>query len=352
MQTTFHASNMANRSMRTARHGQANGGDVPGATNHWPVPGAFTLVELLVVITIIGILIALLLPAVQAAREAARRSQCSNNIKQVCLATLTYEQTWGALPAGACLVPMNWDGRAATVLYRGSILVRLLPYIEQQGLYEKFDLGKTYIENQTFPGTSTYLSSAVISAYICPSDESPNLDLSDQGYYAGKYNYAASVGSGAMGDSGPYSCSAYSQWNTYAQHAYGALSASGPFCRNDNSCRLAEITDGLSSTIFFGEVVAACNNNQRRGWVHSDTTQGSVSTIFPINYDTCNKTATDGCHADNNWNISFGFKSRHPGGAQFGFGDGSVHFLSQSIDHWNFQWLGAKADGKIVAIPD
>jgi prepilin-type processing-associated H-X9-DG protein len=307
----------------------------------------------LVVITIIGILIALLLPAVQAAREAARRSQCSNNIKQVCLATLTYEQTWGAIPPGANLVPLGWDGTGtANGLYRGSILVRLLPYIEQQPLCDNFDLSQNFIENQTFHGTSTLLSSAIVSTYVCPSDESPTLDLSDQGYKAAKYNYAASKGSGAMGDSGPYSCGTYSEWNTYAQAGYGAFEESGPFSRVTKYCRLAEITDGLTNTIFFGEVVAACNNNQRRGWVHSDTSHGSVTTIYPINYDTCNKTATDGCHADNNWNISFGFKSRHPGGAQFGFGDGSVHFLSQTIDHWSYQWLGAKADGKIVTILD
>jgi prepilin-type N-terminal cleavage/methylation domain-containing protein/prepilin-type processing-associated H-X9-DG protein len=313
---------------------------------------AFTLVELLVVITIIGILIALLLPAVQAAREAARRSQCSNNVKQMCLATLNYEQVWSTIPPGSCLVKFNWDGTQATVLYRGSILIRLLPYIEQQALYDNFDLGKKYIETQTFPNSSKLLSSVAIPTYLCPSDESPMLVESDLGYSAGRYNYAASKGPGAMGDSGPFSCPTYSQWNNYALATYGALEEAGPFSRSDKAYPLAAISDGLSNTIFFGEVVSACNNNQRRGWVHSDTSHGAASTIYPINFDSCSTSAADGCHADNNWNISFGFKSRHPGGAQFGFGDGSVHFLSQTIDHWNFQYLGAKADGKIVTIPD
>ena len=112
------------------------------------------------VITIIGVLIALLLPAVQAAREAARRTQCSNNLKQITLAVLNYESVWKTLPAGAYLVPSDYNGYApypGAAMYRGSILIRLLPHIEMQSLYDMFDLGKNYVETQTYPGSTSLL---------------------------------------------------------------------------------------------------------------------------------------------------------------------------------------------------
>ncbi len=323
--------------------------DPPSTIRHPKV--AFTLVELLVVITIIGILISLLLPAVQAARGAARRMQCSNNLKQIGLATLNYESVWKTLPAGSYFVPMSY-WVTGDVQYRGSIMIRLLPYIEQQALYDQFKLGLDNVESQTFSSSTTLLSSTVVPAFICPSDESPPIDP-DTG--TAKYNYAASGGSAGQGDNSGCSCSTFGQWNNYALSAYGEPRGnSGPFNLDSSSVPLSAIKDGLSNTIFFGEGVSACSSSQRQGWVHSNSTQARATTIIPINFDTCNtfSSSVDGCHKDCNWNAEFGFKSRHSGGSQFSFGDGSVHFLSESIDHWNFQYLGAKADGHIAAIPD
>ena len=128
----------------------------------------FTLVELLVVIAIIGILIALLLPAVQAAREAARRMQCSNNLKQIGLALHNYHTTNKAFPPGAFWVCPEGE------LWRGSILIRLLPYIEQQPLYDQFDF-TVPTDGQTEANTGTLLVANIVPPYVCPSDTNEGL---------------------------------------------------------------------------------------------------------------------------------------------------------------------------------
>jgi len=309
---------------------------------------AFTLVELLVVITIIGILISLLLPAVQAAREAARRAQCANNLKQIGLATLSYENANGTLPAGAYLIPNNWDG-SVPALYRGSVLIRLLPYLEQQALYDQFDF-KTEVDNQTLSGTSTLIGVTVLAAYVCPSDSYPSII---PGNNRAKHNYAASMGPTSLTNNESCPCSMYSTWNQSALATFSSSgTGAGVFYRNSINNPISAIHDGLSNTIFFGEILPACSGHQRSGWAASNNGQGFTSTLVPINYNSCDDSASDGCHQSCNWSSEIGFRSSHPGGAMFAFGDGSVHFLSEGIDYQNYQYLGAKADGKAAQIPD
>ena len=321
----------------------------------------FTIVELLVVITIIGILISLLLPAVQAAREAARRTQCANNLKQIGLATLNYENTWRILPAGAYVASPDWSD---WTVYRGSILIRLLPYIEQQALYDQFDLTRQ-TGDQTLSGSATPIGTTIVAAYVCPSDSYPSIITdSNTGYppaiiNRAKHNYAASCGPTALGANSGCDCETYLTLNQTAASLgvsapmYRPGTNAGVFGRNSVSNPLSSIRDGLSNTILFGEVLPACSATQRNGgWSASNNGQGLTSTLVPINYDTSDDSSPDYCHRSYNWNMELGFKSSHPGGAQFTFGDGSIHFLSENIDYGNYQYLGGKADGQSARIPD
>ena len=310
----------------------------------------FTLVELLVVIAIIGILIALLLPAVQAAREAARRMQCSNNLKQIGLALHNYHDTNKCFPPGSFWYGLDYAN------YRGSILIRLFPFLEQQPLYDLYDFsnpGGVTIDNQKLPDSNDLIQSTVVPVYVCPSD---NRQLVVNGRALS--NYAASIGPTTHGNNSSCSCSEWQSWNEYAPDPWGGRYGSstnfaGPFFRYpvNTQTRVADCTDGLSSTIYFGEVRPTCSAHHSGGWGNSNNGQGLTATLIPINYDTCERDYDHGCNSYCNWSTELGFRSRHPGGAQFLFGDGSVHFLPETIDHWNYQYLGGKSDEHTAEVP-
>jgi prepilin-type N-terminal cleavage/methylation domain-containing protein/prepilin-type processing-associated H-X9-DG protein len=296
----------------------------------------FTLVELLVVIAIIGILVSLLLPAVQSAREAARRTQCANNLRQIGIALNGYDSQYASFPPGSF-----WSSAGD----RGSILIRLLPYVEQQAIFDRFNFNAV-IDNQTMPD-GTLIGAIMISAYNCPSDQNSTLRNG-----LAIHNYSASAGPTAHIDSPNCSCPGWNSWNAYALSPYESVpNFAGPFHRRGGSTKRAQVRDGLSNTIFFGEVLAACSIHTQQGWARSNNGNGLVATMVPINYNSCDASASDGCKRPCNWNTELAFKSRHPGGAQFVFGDGNVRFFPESIDHWNYQYLGAKADGKPVVMP-
>ncbi len=309
----------------------------------------FTLVELLVVIAIIGILIALLLPAVQAAREAARRMQCSNNLKQIGLALHNYHAAVGAFPPGSFWLYSS-DGSAPL---KGSILIRLLPYLEQQPLYDQFDFTQLHVDWQTMPG-GEYIQSNLVPTYICPSDNHPGVLA--EGHKRALHNYAASSGPTRHGNNSNCSCAEWTAWNNYGLAPYGSMTDfAGPFIRYPVSTRERDVLDGLSHTIFFGEIRPLCSGHGDNGWATSNNGQGLTSTLIPINYDSCDRTpadSSDNCGRICNWSTELGFKSAHPGGAQFLLGDGSVHFLPETVDHWTFQYLGGKDEGEPAQIPD
>jgi hypothetical protein len=302
-----------------------------------------TLIELLLVAAIIGTLVALVLPAIQSAREASRRSSCLNNLKQIGLGITGHEAAKKLFPPGAI-----WDRWQPPDIRRrhGSLLVHILPYIDQQALYSSFDFSQLDIDAAVFPGTNDRIGAKIVPTYLCPSDD-------HHGMYGGVavHNYAASNGPTEVYNNPNCSCS-----NPYDSRFVMAplddeKNFAGPFTRLGVQTKAKQITDGLSNTVFVGEVRVGCSVHARAGWAHTNNGSGYCTTLIPINFDTCNDFAPDPCHRPCTWNTDVGFKSAHPGGAHLLFGDESVHFVHEGIDMQTYQYLGAKADGHAFSAP-
>jgi prepilin-type N-terminal cleavage/methylation domain-containing protein len=307
-----------------------------------PVPArsclGFTLVELLVVIAIVGVLVALLMPAVQQSREAARKNTCRSNLRQIGIALQSYTDIHSVLPAGAYFYSFGSYSN-------GSILVRLLPFLEQDSLYREFNFDRPPVDNQV-ASTGKLLAARTVPVYRCPSDGWAGWKNSAVSFSS----YAASNGSVARINNGSCSCANPPPWNSLALSPYDdPTNFSGPFSRRGIHVRPKDITDGLGKTIFFGESLPECSIHARQGWVSSNNMQGFASTIIPINFDSCRESGDQGCRRYCNWNTETGFKSRHPGGAFFLMGDGSVDFLSEAVNMRLFQFLGAKSDGSTTS---
>lgn len=314
----------------------------------------FTLVELLVVIAIIGILVGLLLPAVQAAREAARRMQCSNNLKQIGLSMHNYESTFKRFPSG------NLAGPSFSVGL--SVHARLLPYMEQAAMYQMVDFNFAFNH-----ANNNNARLQRVPTFMCPSDNFTQLPVT----LGGPNSYYANSGTNILAGSPP---------TLSSDPNFGMPECNGVYYR-ESKVRPADIVDGLSNTVAFSERIAGDGNNSISTPI-SDTFQPGT---YPANADE----ARAQCLAVNVQDLSRqGFSnvgapwlqayhsttlyyhvlgpngrscmyppgriattasSRHTGGVQAAACDGSVQFVSNSIDLLIWRALGTRSGGESIA---
>jgi prepilin-type N-terminal cleavage/methylation domain-containing protein len=320
----------------------------------------FTLVELLVVIAIIGILVALLLPAVQAAREAARRAKCVNNIRQIGIAFQSYHDARKYYPQyHNAVVPTgktasDYHNSAGYTTWIGPTwAISIMPYIEEQALYDSFI---NHLITQKLPLTSLAagkLLRTIVPGYVCPSNETAaNPILEDRldgtgtspRFGLGLY-YAVS-----MGPTHPDACSfcpvtpAPSPTNYCCQgNNYGTTpqdNSTGLLGRSNGKRKFKQVADGLSKTFLAGETLPEQCFYQAAYVVNLSLTGTSI----PLN--TFQKCFQAGCHS-----TGCGFKSSHPGGAHFVMIDASAQFIAESIDYQVYNSFGTRAGGESFPLP-
>jgi len=347
-------------------------------------PG-FTLVELLVVIAIIGVLVSLLLPAVQAARESARRMSCSNNLRQVALASHNYHSAYGRFPAGyqsfptadgsapawTQIDPVTWDAGPGWGWAAG-----LLPFIEGNSLADQLRFDRPIWDPANRPFVTTTLP-----VFLCPSatggdqpfevldDSGAPLAIGGQTIELGRSHYVASHGQescwGECGSAatGEIFSNIYTSATTIVTiDGDAGRVADGPFYRNSDT-RFRDVTDGTSQTIFFGEHSSALSEKTWVGvipgafthprftspengsdaaatltLVHAGPSGGELDItgspiIHPINFPT--------------YHVGQMF-AEHVGGGMVGFGDGSVRFVSETVDLVLFAELSSMNEGEVI----
>ncbi|MBW3543856.1 MAG: DUF1559 domain-containing protein [Planctomycetes bacterium] len=269
------------------------------ALRHRRLRGGFTLIELLVVIAIIAILIALLLPAVQQAREAARRTQCKNNLKQIGLAIHNYHEQFGTFPMAS-----HWRGK----FY--STFTAILPQIDQSPLFGTYNPAVSYSN----PLNRDALS-RVVPAYLCPTMVNPrNAPNAACGEFLAASSYAVSSGS---------------------ESAWGPVHNGAIIGHDKGATRMRDLIDGPSSTLLVGELNYGLQNYNFTSGPCSGQHRGGV-TAWGIGYPGYSIASTVGVFNSKRLITGFAefetFRSDHIGGAHFCLADGAVRFLSENID--------------------
>ena len=325
----------------------------------------FTLVELLVVIAIIGILVALLLPAVQAAREAARKMSCGNNLKQIGVALHTYHENFKQMPPTGIF---HWtrqsnNGFRWRPSTKGGDLIKLLPFMEQDPIYKQLDFTMAgaartpaEFEEQVNPLTGVFYRAEVIPNFLCPSANcDPHVNATNLKTARSVSCYSSSMGAQLNTSRGNW-CNDY-PGNTFgtgrSNHGGDARASqlSGPFARGHWAARFRDITDGTSQVIAYGEVLPQDDVTKIWGWFHFN--EWPSGTHSPINYPIRGRGergayGAQDCGHYYNLQTSTGFRSQHRGGAQFVFADGSVHLLGETMDYLTYNRLGCRRDGEPV----
>ncbi|MEN1681196.1 MAG: DUF1559 domain-containing protein [Planctomycetota bacterium] len=295
---------------------------------------AFTLVELLVVMAILSVLIALLLPAVQMARESSRRSQCANQLKQLALAALAHESQHGHLPPGAKL-----HSEPLSRAYGWRVV--LLPFVEEPALYDRIAPLPSGDYNNSVGGVMPPL-------FLCPSDEPPTRGLA--GLQASHYTAIAGAG---RGDDG--------KMNLPGAAFYGDVFTDGLFYPGSQT-RLSEVSDGTSHTLAIGEQTYMAHASdwlfgatflERRRKLDEIQMGATRNVVWPINaatdrvgyyrFDPDAPAGAPRTMLENDLPLG----SQHPGGAQVAMADGSVHFLPEAIDFTVLQDLATRAGEEV-----
>jgi prepilin-type N-terminal cleavage/methylation domain-containing protein/prepilin-type processing-associated H-X9-DG protein len=330
----------------------------------------FTLIELLVVIAIIAVLIGLLLPAVQKVREAAARTQCINNLKQIGLAMHNYYDSYGNFPPGNYQPYQSKVSKDFYICY-GNWALYLLPYVEQGNLYNMYDFSQlTYVTT----GNNAVVKATPLKVYSCPSD--PNLGqtltpsstgINGPGVFAtGSYRGSAGttdLGSNVQWDNPSFPTNAWWLGGNYqSKYGRGVLHTVDPYYTGASLEKITSITDGTSNTVMVGEYYTATTPGRTTFWAYSYTSYSlSEWDIGPVNtpnvgqpralladYDQCNKIGgyggSDVCKR--------AWGSFHTGVINFVFCDGSVHPLATTIDvNFVFPALQTIAQGEVVSLP-
>ena len=307
-----------------------------------PGRSGFTLIELLVVIAIIAVLIALLLPAVQQAREAARRSQCRNNLKQLGLALHNFESTYKVFPMGQ---------RGPSVGY-GNWRFEILPYMDQAPVFMMANRDDVY--------NSVVLQRLIVPVLKCPSQVLPDTQPASWVTWWANNNHQVSSYQGIMGaypDPGVPPVTS----NIYNSNYGGWWSCNGMLIPNKQT-KIADGTDGMSNTIMVGEQAGRVGTNDFRNGYYS--TWGGCTIGQPIGQQAAgadmwgmglscvayaNNSKTAGSGANTSYVGNSILNSEHVGGIHCLFGDGSVRFMSDNMNFLTFQRLCAASDGQVVS---
>ena len=297
----------------------------------------FTLVEVLVVMTIIGVLLALLIPAVQSAREAARRAECASKIKQLALACHMFHNAEGRVPPGQCGGEYKFGADSRCWGW----LSRILPYIEQESLYRHGGIPNSTLRQST-------ASPVQLSLFLCPTDPfSHTGPRTDAGNFAeirmplGQTNYKAVCGANWGADETQKLEYIETLWrNKGTNGSYdGQAHGDGIMWRNDVGYRLsfAKVKDGLSYTFLVGEDLP--ERNKYCSWPYSTHAYGTCA--IPPNY-----TYSD----PNRWENTLSFRSAHPGGLNFALADQSTHFVSEKIELAVYRAFATRAGNEGVEV--
>jgi prepilin-type N-terminal cleavage/methylation domain-containing protein/prepilin-type processing-associated H-X9-DG protein len=303
---------------------------VPGRIALVP-PGwraGFTLVELLVAIAIMGVMVALLLPAVQFARESARRTKCANNLRQQVVGMHNFEdvhkhfpsayETTGTIPGVQGVPGWGWGAR-------------ILPFLEQQNLYDAARVETTRFGNGNNPVQPDSITTTKLSIYRCPSD--PSADKNPLRLLHATSNYRAVAGPVSLADFA-------------VDHDYG-----GVMYQNSRT-RLARVTDGTSQTVLVGECILDERTDKRAAlWAGMTGTRSMPPAAAMTVWVSDVMWGLDDDASNINGPAPQAFSSRHPGGAVFALCDGSVRFVSDSGEKSVVKWIAGRDDGQVVQLP-